>query len=204
MTRRTRLSVLAGLIAIIGIGCTSLKRLAYEGPGRDDWQQPERVIQALELEPGQFVADVGSGGGYFTFRLAAATGPDGTVYAVDIDRGLNDYVRKRAAREGLENVVVIQAAPDDPRIPAGGVDLIFTCNTYHHIDDRVAYFTRARRSLREGGRVAIIDYHDRHGASPASVIRSEMEAAGYRLERQHDFLARQSFLVFATAGGAPE
>jgi ubiquinone/menaquinone biosynthesis C-methylase UbiE len=202
--RRIRPALLAGLAALVGLGCTSLKRLAYEGPGRDGWQQPERVIQALELSPGQAVADLGSGGGYFTFRLAEAIGPGGTVYAIDIDRGLNDYVRRRAAREGRANIAVIQAEPNDPRIPAGGVDLIFTCNTYHHIDDRKAYFARARQSLREGGRLAIIDYHDKHGSSPADVIRSEMEAAGYRLERQHDFLTRQNFLVFSIAAGGPE
>ncbi len=200
-------SWIALLSVLLTLGCTSLKRCAYEGPGRDRWQQPERVIAALELEPGARVADLGSGGGYFTFRLAQAVGPQGKVYAVDIDRGLLDYVAAEAKRRGLQNIEPVEAATDDPRLPERGVDLIFTSNTYHHLQDRTAYFTRAARYLSPGGRVAVLEYKPvgwfarlfGHATRPEE-IRLELESAGYKLVAQPDFLDDQSFQIFEHAG----
>ena len=194
---------IAALLAASMIGCAAVKRCAYGGFGRDGWQQPDRVIEALDLRPGARVADLGAGGGYFTFRLADAVGPEGRVLAVDIDADMTRHLAERARQEGRGNVEVILARHDDPLLPEAGVDLIFTVNTYHHIEDRSAYFARAARSLAPGGRVAVIEYRPEGlfqrifpHATLADVIRREMESAGYRLEEQHDFLDRQSFLVF--------
>lgn len=208
--RRLHRGLWAGMavLVVVAAGCTSLKRFAYEGFGRDRWQKPEEVIRTLGLRQGDRVADLGSGGGYFTFRLAGAVGPTGKVYAVDIDPGLNEHVADRARREGLTNIEVIQAKVDDPLIPSPGVDVIFTCNTYHHLEHRVSYFQNVRKYLRHGGRVAIVEFNDKYWFTRifghwtgGDVIRREMEAAGYRLEADHDFLPRQAFLVFAIPGG---
>lgn len=181
-----------------------VRRWAYEPAGRDEWQQPERVMQALALEPGQHVADIGTGGGYFTFRMARAVGPAGRVFAVDIDADMVSHVKERAQRDGLSNIETILAAPDDPRLAAESVDVIFLCNTYHHIESRAGYFRRAGRALRPQGRVVIVEFKPEGWfarwfghATPADMIRSEMEAAGYRLAQQHDFLERQHFMMFA-------
>jgi arsenite methyltransferase len=149
------------------------------------------------------VADLGSGGGYFTFRLARAVGPSGKVYAVDVDNGLLEYVAKRAQDEGLANVSVIHAKYDDPLLPRDGVDRLFTCNTYHHLENRVVYFRNAQKYTRPGGHVAIIELAGKgwfdswfgHWTS-SETIRDEMEAAGYKFEQQFDFLPRQ-FLTFS-------
>jgi len=189
-------------LASLAVACTQLKRCAYEGWGRDEWQQPERVVGALGLEPGARVADLGSGGGYFTFRLARAVGPTGRVYAADVDEDLNAYVRERAEEEGLTNVETVLAEYADPKLPEA-VDLVFTCDTYHHLEDRTPYFAGLKRYLRPKGRVAIIEFAEAPSwylpdhATSGETIRSEMEAAGYRLVQAHDFLARQHFLVFA-------
>ena len=192
-------------VAALCAGCTQLKKFAYEGFGRDKWQEPEQVIADLELRPGDRVADLGAGAGYFTFRLAKAVGPTGHVYAVDVDKGLIEYISERARDDGFANVSVILAKYDDPSLPVDSVDLIFTSNTYHHLEDRVAYFRNARKYLRPGGRVAIIELAGKgwfdswfgHWTSSAT-IREEMEAAGYQF--QHEFtLPRQFFLVFGTA-----
>jgi arsenite methyltransferase len=184
-------------LALLFGGCTWLKRRMYEGGDRDAWQQPARVVDALGLAEGDRVADLGSGGGYFTFRLAEAVGASGAVYAVDLDADLNEYVAKEAAERGLSQVHTVLAAPDDPRLPEA-VDLIFTCNTYHHLEDRVAYFGRLRARLAPGARLAVIDF--REGAfrhfTRAETIRAELEAAGYTLEAEYDFLEKQHFLVF--------
>jgi arsenite methyltransferase len=196
--------VLLTLIALLIAGCARLKQFAYEGFNRDSWQQPDKVIAALNLHPGEIVADLGSGGGYFTFKLAKAVAPSGKVYAVDVDKDMIDLISKRIKEESGNNVETILATPTDPRLPQTGVDLIFTVNTYHHIADRSAYFANARKYLRPGGRIAIIDLDRRAWLegllghyTPSETIKREMEQAGYTLQQQLDFLDRQSFLIFS-------
>lgn len=200
-----RTLLLASCLAVVG--CTDFRRMAYEDFGdRDEWQQPDRVVASLGLAPGARVGDLGAGGGYFTFRIAEAVGPEGRVYAIDVDDGMLDYIREKAAKDGHGNVETVRAEPDDPKLPEP-VDLLFTCNTFHHIEDRSAYFEGARRYLRPGGRVAIIDYSgeggffERRHATPPGVVQREMEQAGYALEKDAGFLERQSFLIFRPATG---
>ena len=202
--RRVLLSIIFFLLVACGICCTSLKRFAYEGFWRDSWQHPEQVIRALEIQPGQHIADLGSGSGYFTFRLADAVGPAGKVYAVDVDPGMNKYVEKQTRKRGYQNIEIVLAQHHDPLIPRDGVDLIFTCNTYHHFKDRVVYFTQAQKYLRPGGRIAIVDFNGKGWFfkifphfTASEVIKKEMEAAGYHLQHEFGFLPRQHFLIFS-------
>jgi ubiquinone/menaquinone biosynthesis C-methylase UbiE len=198
------------LIFLLLAGCARLKQCAYEGINREQWRQRDRVIQSLQIRPGDRVADLGSGGGYFAFALARAVGPAGKLYAVDVDEDMTMLVAEKANKEGVENIEVILASPDDPRLPAAGVDLIFTSNTYHHIDERARYFANLRKYLRPNGRIAIIEF-DRRGwleglwrhYTPSEFIKKEMEQAGYHLQREFDFLDRQSFLVFTAGESAP-
>jgi ubiquinone/menaquinone biosynthesis C-methylase UbiE len=194
---------LALAVCLLMAGCAQLKQCAYAGINRDEWQQPQKVIAELNIEPGAVVADVGSGGGYFTFRLSDAVGPSGKVYAVDVDRDMVDLIAKRATEEGRLNIEVILAKPDDPSLPKAGIDLVFTSNTYHHIENRVAYFVNLRQHLRPDGRIAIIDFDRRawlggllRHYTPSEFIKREMEQAGYTLQQEFDFLNRQSFLIF--------
>ena len=161
------------------------------------------MIESLAIKRGGRIADLGAGGGYFTFPLAKAVGPDGVVYAVDVDRDMTQLLQKEAREKDVRNVEVILARPEDPLLPANGVDLIFTVNTYHHISDRVHYFARAKKFLRPNGRIAIIDFNRRAWTeglwrhyTPPDFIKREMENAGYRLQKEYDFLDRQSFLIF--------
>jgi ubiquinone/menaquinone biosynthesis C-methylase UbiE len=195
--------------ALLGValclGCGGVKRCLYEGFGRDDWQRPDEVVALLDIREGSRVADLGAGGGYFTFRLADAVGQAGRVYAVDVDESMLTYLRERAAREGRDNVEVVLGTPDDPQLPDGEIDLVFTSNTYHHIQNRVDYFESVLGDLAPNGRVAIVEFDESgswfsrtfgHHTVKAS-ISDEMERAGYRLARDHDILDRQSFLIFA-------
>ena len=200
----TRWEVFTVLPLFISAGCGSLFRSFLNSPWRARWQQPEAVIRSLALQPGAQVADLGAGGGYFTFRLADAVGPAGKVYAVDVDKGNLDYIARRAQEQGYTNVETILAKYDDPLLPTGGIDLIFTCDTYHHLEARTDYFASAARYLRPGGRVAIIDLNGSTWFAklfghwtPKDTIRSELEAAGYQLNGDFDFLSRQNFQVFA-------
>ncbi len=202
-SRRFLRTLVAGVV-LLSTGCTALKQCVYEGFNRDEWQHPERVIASLELQQSQHLADLGSGSGYFTLRLAEAVGRTGKVYAVDVDLEMNEVLAQRAKDGGFDNIEVILAKYDDPRLPESGVDLIFSSNTYHHLEDRVAYFARVAKYLRPNGRIAIIDFNGEgwlHKLLPhwtaAEVIEGEMKEAGYALERRHDFLPKQHFLIFS-------
>jgi predicted methyltransferase len=183
----------------------ALKRAAYSGPRRDRWQQPDRVVAALGLRAGDRVADLGAGGGYFTFRLARAVGPSGVLYVVDTDRDMTFALAEAAARNGLRNVVVVDARPEDACL-SEPVDLVFLANTYHHIPDPSSYFERLAGRLRPGGRVAIVEarpigLHRLIGhATPPAQIRASLERAGYRTVADLGFLPRQSFMIFQRAG----
>jgi arsenite methyltransferase len=195
------------LLAFFFAGCAGLKKCSYEGVNRDAWQQPKRVIESLQITPGHIIADLGAGSGYFTFALAGATGPQGKVYAVDVDQDMTDLVATKAKERGAQNVEVILARPDNSTLPDRSIDLVFSANTYHHIGDRVRYFSELRNALRPMGRLAIIDFDHRSWwanlfkhYTPSESIKREMDQAGYRLVREFDFLDRQSFLLFE--GGA--
>jgi ubiquinone/menaquinone biosynthesis C-methylase UbiE len=202
----SRRNYLTLAILVCLAGCAQLKGCAYQGINRDTWQQPQRVIESLKIAPGMMVADIGAGGGYFTFKLSRAVGASGKVYAVDVDREMIDLITDRAREENAANIATIVGASDDPRLPASGVDLIFTSNTYHHIENRVRYFANLRRYLRPGGRIAVIDF-DRRGwlegllrhYTPKEFIQRELEQAGFAMQQDLDFLDRQSFLIFAPA-----
>jgi ubiquinone/menaquinone biosynthesis C-methylase UbiE len=173
----------------------------FDDPARDAWQMPERVIEALGLKPGQAVADIGAGTGYFAVRLAKSTAAP-QVYAVDIEESMVKYVRERAAKEGLTNIVAVQASADRPNLPAS-VDAVLIVNTYHHIGNRVAYFSELRKLMRPSARLAIVDFKKGAPDGPpeqfrfsAEQITAELAKAGFTLQAQPGFLPRQLFLIF--------
>jgi len=174
---------------------------SFDDPARDAWQLPARVIDALALSPTASVADIGAGTGYFSVRIAKAI-PRGTVYAVDVEPSMVEYVRKRAAGDGLKNLVPVLAGIATPNLPKP-VDVALIVDTYHHLPNRVAYFGDLKKSLTPAGRIAIVDFRKDSPDGPppefrfeADQIIGEMAQAGYRLDRRHDFLPRQHFLVF--------
>jgi len=182
----------------------------FDDPARDAWQKPREVVAALALAPGATVADVGAGTGYFVPHLAAAVGPGGTVLAADVEPALIAHLRERSEKAALANVVPILASKDNPRLPARGADLVLLVDTYHHIDDRIAYARRLAGALAPGGRVAIVDWQKRdapvgppslaHKLAREQVVR-EMTEAGYALAAEPDILPHQYFLVFTRTGG---
>jgi predicted methyltransferase len=175
---------------------------------RDLWQKPQVVVDLLEIPAGSTVADIGAGDGYFIPYLAQAVGPDGRVYAVDVDpekiRGLEMLVAERK----FANVEVVLAQFDDPLLPDGEIDLVVLVNTYHHIEDRPSYFSKLRAAdLSSSGRVAVIEPNGDAGGvvgllveaghtSTASAVRDEMSQAGYTTVATYDPLPVQIFEIF--------
>jgi cyclopropane fatty-acyl-phospholipid synthase-like methyltransferase len=173
----------------------------FDDPERDRWQKPHEVIMALKLAPDAKVADIGAGTGYFAARLAHMA-PNGRIYAVDLEPDMVKYLAERAKREGLNNLVAVQAKPDSAALPEK-VDRVLLVDTYHHIGDRIVYFKRLQDSLKPGGEVAIIDFTAESPIGPpeserisAWKVSEEMRLAGYSQVAQHGFLPNQYFLVF--------
>jgi len=168
-----------------------------EDSSRDAWQKPHDVVMALGLKPTDVVADIGAGTGYFARRFATHAGK---VYAVDIDKELLAIIQKNAHA----NVITVLASPDDPRLPAKSVDLVFICDVLHHIQNRAAYYPKLVKALKPGGRIVVIDFYkkDLPVGPPPSMKFSEEEVirefsnAGFSLTKRLAILPYQYFLFF--------
>lgn len=171
----------------------------FEDPARNSWQLPDSIVSILITRKDLAVLDLGSATGYFPMRFARQL-PQGIVFGADIEPSMVFYLNDRARSEGVRNLVSILAEPDDPHLPQA-VDLVFICNTYHHIDHRLDYFERLKKLLRPNAQIAVIDFRvdskrgPPHKLARAAVIH-EMQAAGYDLAHEHTFLPDQYFLMF--------
>jgi len=199
-----RFALLSAIVLCLA-GCAEWNYQDMADPSRDVWQKPQGVIEKLAITPGSRVADLGSGAGYFTWHLAKAVGARGTVYAVDINSASLDMIFKEMVARGTPNVRPVHADLHDPKLPEP-VDLVFSCDVYHLMNDRVTYFRTLASSLKSGGRVAILDFHPRGFLSgmfgdriDKEVVRDEMEAAEYRLLNDYDVVDSQHFQIFAKA-----
>jgi SAM-dependent methyltransferase len=175
-----------------------------EGPDREAWQRPEQIMDALGIGDGSVVADLGAGGGWFTVRLAKRVGPNGLVYAEDIQPQMIEAIERRVQREGLRNVETVLGAADHPSLPRGQLDAALMVETLYEVEDRKSLLTNVLSALKPGGRLGIVEYRpDGGGPGPArdqrlpsqQVVRAA-EAAGLRFVREEQFLPYQYLLVF--------
>src|SRR5258708_7398089 len=166
--------------------------------------QVERVMDALAIQAGRSVADIGAGSGWFSMLAARRVATGGTVYAVDINPAAVAHIAERAAREGLANVLAAQGSADDANLPLASVDAVLFLNAYHEVARPVALLRALQPALRPGARVGIIDRTGRgddHGVA-AAVVKREAARAGYRLSEEHDFVKGDGmdyFLIFQAA-----
>jgi len=178
---------------------------AYDDPARDTWQRPDAIVAAMAVAPGDTVADVGAGTGYFTSHLARAVGPDGRVIAVDIEPTLIAHLRERAAAEGTPQVEARLARPDDPALRPGEVDQVLLVDTYGYIADKPAWFAAVRRAVKPTGRLVVVDFAPGdapHGPSAAERVDPDgvvavLEQVGWALVDRPELLPEQFVLVFA-------
>lgn len=180
----------------------------FDDPARDTWQEPDKVLAALELTPTMTVADIGAGTGYFTVRLARAV-PQGTVIATDIEPSMVDHLRKRAARDGLANIDARLARADDPALAPRSVDRILVVDVWHHLTDRPGYAAKLATALRPGGQLHVVDFKldatrgpPRQHRLPPDAIIADLQAAGLDASRSPTSLADQ-YIVIGRARTAP-
>lgn len=177
---------------------------------RDLWIQPSRVVKQLKIKPGSVVADVGCGSGYWTFRLRAAVGNSGLVYAVDFDPNALDFLRKRIAREGNHNLQVVLSRPWDTRLKPRSVDLALLVNVHFFKQpnepegsqvsvDFPRFYGSVLRALKPGGRMVIIEPDKDAGAGrhiSAREIERQLAQVGFRRIKSYDYLKLQYFMEF--------
>jgi arsenite methyltransferase len=184
-----------------------IRRWLYAGGTRQDrLRDPDAVVAALDVRPGMVLGDLGPGYGHFTLRLARAVEPNGVVYALDASRSTLDELAEAAAEREIATLRPVPVARDRLEIPEP-VDLLFVSATYHHLPAPATYFAGARRFLRPGARVAILEsrregllapWHGPHATPPRQVQR-EMADAGYRLVETRDVVSGYWFGFFEPA-----
>ena len=175
-----------------------------EGPDRDAWQRPDHVMDALGIGEGSVVADIGAGGGWFTIRLARRVGPNGTVYAEDIQPQMIEAIERRVTREGLRNVRTVAGTPLDPKLPRGKLDAALIVEAYNEMEQPVVLLRNVGLALKPDGRLGIIE-HKKDGLGPGPPLEERVdperivrdaEQAGLRLVSRETFLRYQYMLIF--------
>lgn len=211
---RTRLTVsvaiVLGWIAYVGLAAEQLASRPTEewiktldAPARVAGLRVDEVIAQLKIAPGSVVVDLGAGTGAFTLPFAAAVGPKGRVYAVEIDRGLVDHIARKASDAGMSQVQSILGKPEDPGLP-GPVDLAFMNDVLHHVSDRAAYLKQIATYLKPGARFGVIDPEPEsspHKGDPALIVSKAqagqwLQAAGLVLRDDVKLFTDRWFVVY--------
>jgi predicted methyltransferase len=150
-----------------------------EAPDRDIWQRPDEIMDALAVADGSVVADIGAGAGWFTVRLARRVGPNGVVYAQDIQPQMLEAIERRVAREGLQNVETRLGEGSLPNLPEGAIEAILVVDVYPEVEDRVSLLRNLAAALVPGGRLGIVNYTPGEGGpgpAPGEGVRVERAA----------------------------
>jgi ubiquinone/menaquinone biosynthesis C-methylase UbiE len=186
------------------------------GMGGADWlvrsereaeEAPDRALDAIVIKKGDVVADIGAGVGYFTWRMAERVGPEGLVYASDIQPGMLAQLKKNVAARGLTNVVPVLGTDVDPKLPAGKLDLALLVDVYHEFSQPQKMLARIREALKPSGRMILLEYRKEDPSVPIRLehkmtvqeVRAEIEPEGFKFETSLESLPRQHILIFRPA-----
>jgi ubiquinone/menaquinone biosynthesis C-methylase UbiE len=199
------------------MGRTLAQPMSYQGadwldrPDREATEQPEHVLDVLQVRDGQSVADVGCGSGYFTVRIAKRVGPRGRVLASDLQPEMLDLLKKKVTSEKLVNVVPILATESDAKLPKNELDLVLMVDVYHELPKPAQTLAQIRTSLRPDGRVALVEYRGEDPNVPIKPehkttlvqMKKELGANGFVFQSSDESLPQQRIIVFTVAPRAP-
>jgi ubiquinone/menaquinone biosynthesis C-methylase UbiE len=174
-------------------------------PERIREEDPDRMLAALDIKKGSFVADVGAGVGYHVWRLAEIVGPTGKVIGQDIQEGMIRLMKKNIEDRKLKNVEIILGTPTDPKLPANSLDLVLMVDVYHEFSEPVTMMRHIQRALKPDGRVVLVEFRKEDPAVPIQPlhkmsvqdVRAELEPLGFRFQRAIEFLPWQHILIFS-------
>lgn len=179
------------------------------GEDREERQKPRELLASIGIEPGATIADVGTGVGFMLPYFLERIGPEGKIYAEDIQQQFLDEVEKKKAEHDWSNVVTILGEQIDPKLPKGEIDMAFILDAYHHFNHPVETMQKIGESLTPNGRVVMIDFYrsrehptmsaerlEGHIRKDRDGFKDEIEEAGFRLIRQFDHLPHQYVLIF--------
>jgi 2-polyprenyl-3-methyl-5-hydroxy-6-metoxy-1,4-benzoquinol methylase len=181
--------------------------ITLESGQRLEGLEIERVVEAIGLQPGEVVADIGDGTGIFSVPMARAVGPNGKVLAVEVDPGFLPIITEKAASQGVENVEAVLGEFGDPNLPREDVDVAFFHDVLHHIEERQAYLLALAEYMAPDGRIVVVDYDMNvpgvpHSNQPEMLIGPDqvgewMDTAGFEVERVVEMFDDKFFVVYA-------
>ena len=172
-------------------------------PERIAEENPDGAIDAMNLKPGMTIADLGSGVGYMTLRMAKRVGPTGKIYGVDLQPGMLAELEKNAKANGVSNVIPVLGEPADPKLPAGQIDMILMVDVYHEVSEPQAMIRKIRQALKADGRLILLEYRAEDPSIPINPdhkmtveqVRAEIEPEGFKLQTPIETLPRQHLLI---------
>jgi len=171
---------------------------------RIEEEQPEAMLDALEIAPGSTVADVGTGAGYHSIRLARRVGDGGQVLATDVQPEMLEMLRENAKAAGVANIKPLLATQRDAKLPAGKVDLILLVDVYHEVSYPEILLAGLHKALRPGGRLVLVEFRGEDPEVPIKPehkmtlkqVRRELEPQGFRFQQSLEFLPWQHIIIF--------
>jgi len=172
--------------------------------GRETWQPPEKILDAIGVKPGMKVGEAGAGEGYFTFPLARRVGPGGTVFANDISTSSLDVIRKRAASEGLKNIEIVTGTVEDALFPEKNLEMVIMVYVLHMLERPIPFLKNLRSYLKPGGLLVILERNTtvERAHYPSFMTNSQildtMSETGYELDRTETFLPRDTIYIYRT------
>lgn len=184
----------------------NLKAKMFNKKASNPKNKPDQIIKNIELKPGQTIADIGAGGGYFTLKFAETVGEKGRVYAVDTNPSFIEFIKNNAKEKRLNNILTLLIKKEELNLPEKSLDFIFMRNVTHHIPNRTKYFKNLKKFLKPNGKIIIIEYKKSKPFTfrrifghhiPKETIKQEMKEAGYMLIKEFDFLPEQHFTIYS-------
>lgn len=172
-------------------------------PEREAEEKPDLALDGMGIKPGMKIADMGSGVGYMTLRMAKRVGPTGKVYGVDLQPGMLQKLRENASKAGLTNIEPILSTVDDPKLPANSVDMILMVDVYHEFSQPQAMIRKLREALKADGRLILLEYRAEDPSIPINPdhkmtvgqVKAEIEPEGFKLQTPIENLPRQHLLI---------
>ncbi|HLW66730.1 MAG TPA: methyltransferase domain-containing protein [Gemmataceae bacterium] len=146
-----------------------------ERPEREKEEQPSKLIEELKLKPGDVVADIGAGSGYYTFKFSPFVGDKGKIYAVDIQKEMLDIIRKKMKARNIKNIEPVLGEIKDPKLPEAGVDVLVMIDVYHEFDFPYEMTQAMIKSLKPGGRMVFVEFRMEDEKVPIKLVHKMSE-----------------------------